>query len=44
MKKINKFGKSTVNLYATDFENGIYTYSLIADGNILLTNKMVIQK
>lgn len=36
-------GKGTLNVFASDLTNGIYTYTLIADGKIIETKKMVKQ-
>lgn len=36
-------GKGTLNVFANDLSNGIYTYSLIIDGQIVETKKMVKQ-
>lgn len=34
-------GKGTLNVFASDLTNGVYTYSLIIDGQIIDTKKMV---
>ena len=34
-------GKGQLNIFANDLSNGIYTYSLIVDGQIIETKKMV---
>ena len=34
-------GKGTLNVFAYDLSNGIYTYSLIIDGQTMETKKMV---
>jgi hypothetical protein len=36
-------GKGTLNVFANDLTNGIYTYSLIIDGQTVETKKMVKQ-
>ncbi|HKO82171.1 MAG TPA: T9SS type A sorting domain-containing protein, partial [Chitinophagaceae bacterium] len=36
-------GKGEINVYAPDLSSGIYTYSLIADGKVIETKKMVKQ-
>lgn len=36
-------GKGTLNVFANDLSNGIYTYSLIIDGQTIETKKMVKQ-
>ena len=36
-------GKGTLNVFANDLSNGIYTYSLIIDGQTMETKKMVKQ-
>jgi hypothetical protein len=34
-------GKGTVNVFASDLSNGVYTYTLVVDGKIIETKKMV---
>lgn len=34
-------GKGKLNIFANDLTNGIYTYSLIIDGQTVETKKMV---
>jgi len=34
-------GKGTLNVFASDLSNGIYTYSLIVDGQTMETKKMM---
>lgn len=36
-------GKGKLNVFANDLSNGIYTYSLIIDGNTIETKKMIKQ-
>ena len=36
-------GKGRLNVFASDLTNGIYTYTLVADGKIIETKKMVKQ-
>lgn len=36
-------GKGVVNVFASDLSNGIYTYTLVVDGKIIETKKMVKQ-
>lgn len=36
-------GKGTLNVFASDLSNGIYTYTLVVDGKIIETKKMVKQ-
>ncbi|MFY9310607.1 MAG: tail fiber domain-containing protein [Bacteroidia bacterium] len=36
-------GKGMVNVFASDLSNGIYTYTLVVDGKIIETRKMVKQ-
>ncbi len=36
-------GKGSLNVFAQDLTNGIYTYTLVVDGNIIETKKMVKQ-
>ena len=38
---INKRGNGTLTVYGENLEKGIYTYSLIADGKLIATKKMV---
>ncbi|MEO8088406.1 MAG: tail fiber domain-containing protein [Bacteroidota bacterium] len=40
---INEKGKGELNVYAPDLSSGIYTYTLIADGKVIETKKMVKQ-
>lgn len=41
---ITKKGKGQLNVFANDLSNGIYSYTLIADGKIIETRKMVKQQ
>jgi hypothetical protein len=41
---ISKAGKGTVNIDASVLNNGTYTYSLVIDGSISETRKMIIRK
>lgn len=36
-------GKGALNVYANDLSNGIYTYTLVVDGKVIETKKMVKQ-
>ena len=36
-------GNGTVNVFADDLTNGMYTYSLVVNGAIIATKKMVKQ-
>jgi hypothetical protein len=36
-------GKGQLNVFASDLTNGIYTYSLVADGKVMETRKMIKQ-
>lgn len=38
---INERGNGTLTVYGENLQNGIYTYSLIADGKLIATKKMV---
>ncbi|MBW6482636.1 MAG: T9SS type A sorting domain-containing protein [Vicingaceae bacterium] len=38
---INERGNGTLTVYGENLEKGIYTYSLIADGKLIATKKMV---
>lgn len=37
-------GKGSLNVFASDLSNGIYTYTLVADGKIIETKKMLKQQ
>lgn len=41
---LNEKGKGSLNVFASDLSNGIYTYTLIVDGKIVETKKMVKQQ
>jgi hypothetical protein len=41
--EIKERGNSQLNVFANDLSTGIYTYSLVADGQIVATKKMVKQ-
>lgn len=41
---LNEKGKGQLNVFASDLTNGIYTYSLVIDGKIFETKKMVKQQ
>jgi hypothetical protein len=36
-------GKGSLNVFASDLSNGIYTYTLVVDGKIMESKKMVKQ-
>jgi hypothetical protein len=38
---LNERGKGQINVFANDLSNGIYSYALIADGQIIDTKRMV---
>lgn len=38
---LNEKGKGQLNVFASDLTNGIYTYSLVVDGKIFETKKMI---
>ncbi len=38
---IEKKGKGQLNVFANDLSNGLYVYSLIVDGKLIDTKKMV---
>lgn len=40
----NKSGKGQINVFANDLSNGIYTYTLVVDGKIIDTKRMIKQK
>jgi len=40
---INEKGAGQLNVFAADLSSGVYTYSLVADGNLIETKKMVKQ-
>ena len=39
--EITERGKGEINVYANDLSTGIYTYSLVADGQIVATKRMM---
>lgn len=39
--EINEKGEGQINVFAADLSSGTYTYSLIADGKLIETKKMV---
>ncbi|MBL0329375.1 MAG: tail fiber domain-containing protein [Bacteroidetes bacterium] len=41
---LNERGKGSLNVFASDLSNGIYTYTLVVDGKIVETKKMVKQQ
>ncbi|CAN5450052.1 hypothetical protein BH11BAC2_BH11BAC2_00650 [soil metagenome] len=41
--KIETFGEGTLEVYASDLSSGIYTYTLICDGKVIDSKKMVKQ-
>jgi hypothetical protein len=41
--ELKEKGKGQLNVFASDLTNGIYTYTLVADGKIIETKKMVKQ-
>lgn len=41
--EITERGNGQLNVYANDLSNGVYTYSLIADGQVVATKRMVKQ-
>lgn len=40
---INERGSSKMTVYGENLKNGVYTYSLVADGKVIATKKMVKQ-
>jgi hypothetical protein len=42
--ELSQKGKGQLNVFASDLTNGIYTYTLIADGKIIETKKMLKQQ
>ncbi len=42
--RINERGQGQMTVYAENLSAGMYTYSLIADGNIVATKKMICEK
>ncbi len=42
--EIKTAGAGQLNVYANDLSNGIYSYTLVVDGNIIATKKMVKQQ
>jgi hypothetical protein len=41
--ELEQRGKGQLNVFASDLTNGIYTYTLVADGAIVASKKMVKQ-
>lgn len=41
--ELTQKGKGTLNVFASDLSSGIYTYTLVVDGKIIETRKMVKQ-
>ena len=41
--ELNEKGKGELNVFAADLSSGIYTYTLIADGKVIETKKMIKQ-
>ena len=41
---LNERGKGSLNVFAQDLSNGIYTYTLVADGKVIETKKMLKQQ
>jgi hypothetical protein len=41
---IEEKGEGQLNVYASDLSNGLYTYSLIVDGKLIDTKKMLKSK
>lgn len=41
---LNEKGKGSLNVFASDLSNGIYTYTLVVDGKIVETKKMLKQQ
>ena len=39
--QINTRGRGEINVYAQDLSSGVYTYTLVADGNVIDTKRMV---
>jgi hypothetical protein len=39
--ELSQKGKGSINVFASDLSNGIYTYTLVVDGKIIETKKMV---
>jgi hypothetical protein len=39
--ELTQKGKGSVNVFASDLSNGIYTYTLVVDGKVIETKKMV---
>ncbi len=41
---ITQHGEGSLSVYASNLSTGIYSYSLLADGKLIDTKKMVCQK
>lgn len=39
--ELTERGHGTVHIYAPDLSSGLYTYSLVVDGNVLEMKRMV---
>jgi hypothetical protein len=37
-------GKTSISLSSSDFEPGLYVYALVADGNVVSTKRMIVEK
>ncbi len=37
-------GKGSLNVFANDLTNGVYTYTLVVDGKVIDTKKMIKNK
>jgi hypothetical protein len=42
--KINERGSGQLHIYASNLSNGIYNYSLVADGKVIDSKRMVCTK
>ena len=41
---VNERGETDVTVYATDLPAGMFVYSLVADGNVTITRRMIVVK
>lgn len=39
--EVNEFGNGQLKVFGSDLSSGIYSYTLVADGEIIATKKMV---
>jgi hypothetical protein len=42
--QLNQTGNGTLNITPDNLSNGIYSYSLVVNGNVIATKRMIIEK